>query len=147
MVIKEMSEQQCLEVLSRAQVARLGCSHEDQPYIVPLQVAYADRFVYVLSTYGQKIEWMRENPKVCLEVEEGKSGTDWASVIVYGTYQELTQPRYNEERELAKSLLEKHNRWWLTAFAERQAKTDEQLIDPIFFRVEIGSVSGLRAGQ
>ncbi len=145
MVINELSEQECLKVLSRAQVARLGCSHEDQPYIVPLQIAYADRFVYVLSTYGQKIEWMRENPKVCLEVEEGKSASDWASVIVYGTYQELVEPRYREERELAKSLLEKRKKWWLTAFAERQAKTDDQLIDPIFFRVEIGSVSGLRA--
>jgi uncharacterized protein len=145
MVINELSEQECLAVLGRAQIARLGCSHQDQPYIIPLQIAYAEKFVYVLSTYGQKIDWMRENPKVCLEVEEGKGGSDWASVIVYGAYRELVEPQYSEERELAKSLLEKRNRWWLTAFAERQAKTNEQLIDPIFFRVEIATLSGLRA--
>jgi nitroimidazol reductase NimA-like FMN-containing flavoprotein (pyridoxamine 5'-phosphate oxidase superfamily) len=145
MVITELSEQQSLEVLGRAQIARLGCSHDDQPYIIPLQIAYADKYVYVLSTYGQKIEWMRENPKVCLEVEEGRGTSDWKSVIVYGTYQELTEPRYTEERELARLLLQKHNRWWLVAFAERQAKTSEQLIDPIYFRVEISSVSGLKA--
>lgn len=44
----------------------------DQPYVVPIHLSLdAERScVYAFSTVGQKILWMRENPQVCLEVEE-----------------------------------------------------------------------------
>lgn len=145
MVIHEMTEQECLAFLERASIGRLGCSHEDQPYVVQVQLAYQSKCVYVLSTFGQKIEWMRANPKVCVAVDEFKSQSEWTSVIANGTYQELTEPQFTDERELARKLLEKRYRWWQTAFAERQAKTGDQLMDPIFFRIQVVSVSGLRA--
>lgn len=145
MVINEMNEQECLDFLGRASMGRLGCSHEDQPYIVLVSLACRAKSIYVMSTYGQKIEWMRENPRVCVAVEELKAESDWTSVIANGTYMELTEPQYTDERELAKKLLDRRAHWWLNAFAERQAKAGDALIEPIFFRVEISSVSGLKA--
>lgn len=140
-----MTEQECFEFLRHAALGRLACSHQDQPYVVPVTLAYESNSVYVMSTYGQKIEWMRENPKVCILVDELKGESNWTSVIVQGTYLELVEPRYSDELEDAKKLLERRTRWWLNAFAERQAKSGDTLIEPIFFRVEIDSVSGMKA--
>jgi hypothetical protein len=140
-----MNKQECLAVLERAWLGRLACSMKDQPYVVPVSLAFHDNFVYVLSTFGQKIEWMRTNPKVCIEVDEIKSDSEWTSVIANGLYEELREPQFAEEREAARKLLERRFRWWQTAFAERQAKTMEQLVEPIFFRIEVTDVTGLKA--
>jgi uncharacterized protein len=145
MVINEMTEQECLAFLERASLGRLACTHEDQPYIVQVWLACEERSIYVLSTFGQKIEWMRNNPKVCVAVDEITGESQWTSVIANGSYQELQQPQFTDEREHAKKLLEKRYRWWQTAFAERQAKSNEQLVEPIFFRIDVASVTGLRA--
>jgi nitroimidazol reductase NimA-like FMN-containing flavoprotein (pyridoxamine 5'-phosphate oxidase superfamily) len=145
MVIDEMTEQQCFAFLERSSFGRLACSHDDQPYVVQLSLAYHDKYLYALSTFGQKIAWMRKNPKACVSLDEIASQSEWTSVIVNGTYQELTTPRFTEERGLAHRLLEKHHDWWQNPLAERQAKVGDRLIDPIFFRIEIASVTGLRA--
>lgn len=145
MIISEMKEKECQETLARVSIGRLGCSLDNQPYVVPIYFAYEPDYVYVLSTFGQKIEWMRTNPKVCLQADEIASQSEWVSVVVDGIYEELPEPRYAVERKHAQFLLEKRYRWWLNALAERQAKTSEALIEPLFFRVRVSSISGLRA--
>ena len=145
MVINELSEQECFAFLERAWFGRLACCKENQPYIVQVAFAYRDKGLYVLSTLGQKIEWMRENPNVCVSTDEILGHPEWTSVIVTGTYRELVEPRYSDERRMARKLLEKHHGWWENPLAERQAKVGDELIDSIYFRIEISSVSGLRA--
>lgn len=144
MVIDKMTEKECAALLARASLGRLGCSFDNQPYVVPISFAYGPDYIYVLSTFGQKIEWMRANPKVCLEVEEVTSQSEWITVIATGTYQELTEPQYTAELERARKLLGKHHRWWQAPLAERQA-AGEDLISPLFFRIHIDSITGLRA--
>jgi len=52
-------------------VGRIACSSKDQPYVVPISFSYeSPSHIYIFSTFGKKIEWMRRNPKVCLEVDE-----------------------------------------------------------------------------
>jgi len=145
MMVTEMSERECREVLMRASLGRLGCSLDGQPYIVPVYFAYEADYLYVLSTLGQKVEWMRNNPKVCIEVEEIKNESQWVTLVATGHYQELAEPQYAEERQHARELLEKRHRWWLNALAERQLKSVDDLIAPIFFRIRIDSMTGLRA--
>jgi nitroimidazol reductase NimA-like FMN-containing flavoprotein (pyridoxamine 5'-phosphate oxidase superfamily) len=145
MIIDEMTEQECRTVLARGSIGRIGCALEAQPYVVPIYFAYEPEYVYVLSTFGQKIEWMRANPKVCVQVDEIASQLQWVSVIANGIYEELPEPRFSNERAHARSLLQKQHRWWLNALAERQAKSNEVLIEPLFFRIRIDSMTGLRA--
>jgi len=144
-IINEMTEQECHEVLGRSRFGRLGCSLGDEPYVVPLYVACDSGFVYSLATRGQKIEWMRRNPKVCIQIDEIKSATQWVSVIGRGCYEELAEPQYADERIHAKKLLGKRPQWWLGALGERQLKSGDELIEPLFFRIRITSVTGLRA--
>ena len=69
--------------------------------------------------------------------------SEWTSVIVSGRYQELPEPRFENERAHARKLLEKRHHWWLNALAERRPKIRDQQIEPIFFRIHIESISGL----
>lgn len=143
MVVEEMNDEECRSILARNSIGRLGCARNDQPYVLPAYFAYDAGYIYMFSTFGEKIEWMRANPKVCVEVEElAESG--WVSVIANGRYQELPEPQYAAERAYARKLLGKRYRWWGPALAERQAKTLGDAVEALFFRVQIDSITGLR---
>jgi uncharacterized protein len=144
MLIKEIPESECRDLLANAKVARLGCSFNDQPYIVPIVMAYEPDYVYFFSTFGKKVEWMRANPKVCVQVDSINGQSEWVSVIANGEYQELAEPRYTDERNHARKLLGERHHWWLNALAERRTQLRDQEIMPIFFRVKLSSVTGLR---
>jgi|SRR5665213_187954 len=76
----------------------------------PVFFAYHENSLYCASKIGQKIEWMRENPLVAVEVDEIDSAQQWESVIVFGRYEEFANtPETRDMRELAWSLLQKAN--------------------------------------
>lgn len=145
MVINEMNEGECRAFLASASLGRLASSRDNQPYVVPIYFAYEPDFIYVLSTFGQKNEWMRANPKVCLEVDEIANQSQWMSVVASGRYQELPEPQFTAEREHARTLLEKRSRWWQNALGERQLRLGDHAIAPLFFRIHVDSLTGLRA--
>lgn len=147
MSIKEMSETECRAFLTRAQVGRLACALDDQPYVVPVSLVYEENFLYSFSTIGRKVQWMRKNPKVCVQLDELSAQSHWTSVIVTGLYQELREPQFETERAHARKLLDRKSRWWLNALAERDLKSNDALIDPLFFRIQIQSLSGLEAAE
>ena len=89
MVIQEMTERECRAMLAGTKVARLACARNNQPYIVPIRVDLDGEFLYGYATLGHKIEWMRENPLVCLEIDEVITHAHWTSVVVFGRYEEL----------------------------------------------------------
>jgi uncharacterized protein len=147
MPVHEMTEEECRTVLLRSWLGRLACSRDDQPYIVPIYFTYEPDYIWVLTTLGQKIEWMRSNPKVCIEIDEIKDDSHWVSVVASGRYQELREPQYGGELMHARELLVgQPYRWWLNLLAVRRAKLNDALsIEPLFFRIQISSMTGLRA--
>jgi nitroimidazol reductase NimA-like FMN-containing flavoprotein (pyridoxamine 5'-phosphate oxidase superfamily) len=140
-----MTEKECRGVLERASMGRLGCSSDGQPYIVPVYLAYEPDYIYVFSTFGQKIQWMRANPKVCVQIDEITEESQWVSVIANGHYQELPEPQYAAERAHARDLPGKRYQWWLNALAERRTELRDDMIAPLFFRLHIDSMTGLCA--
>jgi len=59
MVIREISMEQCFQVLTRARLARLACAQENRPYVVPVTLAYhkppsGEACLYGFTTPGQK---------------------------------------------------------------------------------------------
>ena len=114
MRIIPISQQECSEFLQRVSIGRLACSLNDQPYVVPVAFSYEPDCIYIFSTFGKKIEWMRKNPKVCLQADEIGNRSNWTSVVVTGTYLELSVPQYHtSQREHArKQLAEQCSEWW-----------------------------------
>jgi uncharacterized protein len=145
MEINQMTSEECSGLLALASVGRLGCSFENQPYVVPVYYAYDSGYIYVFSTLGQKVKWMRANSKVCVQIDQIESESNWASVVINGDYEELHEPQYAAERQHASSLLAKRYHWWLNALGERQMRVGDTSIEPLFFRIRVHSMSGLRA--
>ena len=143
MVITEMTQPECRAMLARTYVARLACARNNQPYIAPVHVDLDGEFLYGYATLGQRIEWMRQNPLVCLEIDEVVTHRQWASVIVFGRYEELPPtPEYEGLREAAERLFESHPVWWEPAsvpLAGYEQRTR------IVFRIGIDRMTGRRA--
>ena len=70
MLVHDLSHDECRQVLRHANIGRLGCALYEQPYIVPIHMYFDDDAIYSFAALGQKIEWMRQNPKVCVEVDD-----------------------------------------------------------------------------
>ncbi|MBV8051120.1 MAG: pyridoxamine 5'-phosphate oxidase family protein [Acidobacteriaceae bacterium] len=145
MQIDEIKPEECYAFLGNVSVGRLACSFENQPYVVPIYFAYEKGYIYVFSTFGQKVKWMRANPKVCIQADEIQNPSEWISVIAEGEAEELAEPKHAAERQHATSLLAKRYQWWLNALGERQVRVGDKAIDPLFFRIRIQTTSGLRA--
>ena len=138
------SNQECEELLRRVPFGRLACALDNQPYVVPVAFSYEPGCIYVFSTVGKKIEWMRQNPKVCLQVDEIGNRSNWTSAVINGTYLELREPQYTAEKQRSRDLLGQSVRWWVTPMAERREQVSDVSIEPVFFRINIESMSGLR---
>ena len=147
MRIVPIDEKECIGLLKRASVGRLGSSLNDQPYVVPICFSYIPdkNCLYLFSTVGQKIKWMRKNPKVCLQVDEIGSRANWTSVLVNGKYVELKEPKFTAEKQAALKHLSEYSNWWRTPLAERREQVSDEEVEPVFFRIDIKSISGLRA--
>jgi len=68
MNISEMTRPECISLLKSARLGRLACVRDNRPYVVPIHFAFGDNFIFSFSLLGKKVEWMRQNPHVCLQV-------------------------------------------------------------------------------
>src|ERR1700730_5395419 len=117
MRISRMQDRECRDTLARLGFGRLGCARDNQPYIVPIYFAYEADRLYGFATLGHKIEWMRTNPRVCVQSDEVLNNDNWISIIVLGRYEELTDTLgYANERGKAQSLLDKRSMWWQISY-------------------------------
>jgi len=146
MLIQKMHPQECREFLARLGMGRLGCSRDNQPYVIPIYFAYEGDRLFGFSTFGQKIEWMRSNPLVCVEADEVFAHNNWRSVIVLGRFDELSnRPDTDELRREAQATLEKRSRWWQTAYAASQSRRNPKPPLPIFYCIHIDDITGHKA--
>jgi uncharacterized protein len=144
--IHEMSESECRAALQHAAIARLACARDNQPYVVPIYFALGREYVYAFTTLGQKIEWMRVNPKVCLEVDQRIAHDRWESIVVFGQYEELPDlPEYEAARARAFQLLQKQAMWWEPAYVGAKHRDTSHTDEPIFYRIRIDRITGHRA--
>lgn len=178
MEIHEMRREECLQMLAATRLARLACAFENQPYVVPVYVAYysppgEEACLYGFATPGQKVEWMRANPLVCVEIDEVDSYDKWVSVIVIGRYEELPEPHGGEDARLparaepphgssaacptadrgseplvAHQVLQAKGMWWepaATAWAARTHRNPSEPFALVYYKVRIEKITGHRA--
>ncbi|WP_431323265.1 pyridoxamine 5'-phosphate oxidase family protein [Rhizobium sp. YTU87027] len=148
MALRNMTQAECLETLNGAHYGHLACCNEGQPYLVPTYFAFKARVAYSFSMPGRKVEWMRKNPNVCLQVEEWLSEGSWKSVVVNGRFQELPDDdAWHEERLHAWSLLEKHLNWWEIGSLKPTEVPPASAPVHLFYGIYLNDVSGRIATQ
>ena len=145
-MIQEMTRQASLDLLARTYFGRLACAQANQPYVVPFYFTYHNDSLYSFATVGQKIAWMRTNPMVCVEADEVVSPEEWVSVIVFGRYEELPDtPEYQPQRAVAHNVLQKQGMWWEPGHVKTILHGTERQMVPVFYRINIGEITGHRA--
>jgi len=140
MFIRELSPGECHDVLKRASIARLACARENQPYVVPIHVYFDGDSLYSFATLGQKVAWMRENPRVCVQVDDITDRFHWSTVIVFGRYEELLHmPSDEAARQRAHELFKTVPEWWQPA-SSNVTRPDARV--PVIYRIRTEKMSG-----
>lgn len=143
MVITELNGAECKALLASTRMGRLGCSRDGQPYIVPIHFVLEGIYLYSFSLQGQKVEWMRANSLVCVQVDEFGEQREWQSVVVNGRYEELPDRiGWKRQRDRAWSLLSKHANWWEPGGMK---PIPEGGTPHLFYRIVIEEMTGRRA--
>jgi len=145
-LIREMTREESLEFLARKHFVRLACASKGQPYVMPIRIAREDDHLYCFSTVGQKVEWMRTNPLVCVEADEIESLRKWCSVVAFGRYTELPKTsEFDKERQRAHALLWPDGEVWEPGYARTIVHGKAQVLEAVYFRIDLDEVSGRRA--
>lgn len=145
MLITKMRTKECRELLVRLGFGRLACSCNDRPYIVPIYFCFDSDRLYTFSTVGQKIQWMRQNPLVCLEADDVRAHDDWDSVIVLGKYVEISNAAEGAKaRSHVRSLLQKRPLWWQSGYTVTQVRRRSNKVLPVYYCIVIEKMTGLR---
>jgi len=148
MVIHELTLAQCRDVLGSSSHGRLGCARADQPYVVPFFFQYDSTgdCLYSFSAIGQKIDWMRDNPMVCVEVDEVIDQFNWTSVVAFGRYEEMgDSPQDEGARRRAHSFFQHRSAWWLPALGKATGREEPHA--SVVYRIALHKLTGRRAIQ
>lgn len=143
MLVKDMTHQECMTLIGARRLGRLACCRHNQPYIIPVHYALGGSCLYSFSMPGQKIDWMRENPRVCIEIDEISSGGDWRSVVVQGKYLEFPDTeQWHRERVHAWSMLQKYGNWWEPGALKPDPQAITGASPHLFYGIDIAEVTG-----
>jgi hypothetical protein len=106
------------KILADAEVARLAVNRDGAPYVVPMNFGYAEgTFFFHCAGAGLKLELLKADPRVCIEVENSSSfekagntdpcswGMDYKSVVATGIAEFITD--FDEKAAALKSVITK----------------------------------------
>lgn len=145
-MIKDLTNAQMDHLLRSRTYGRLGCGSPEKLYVVPLSYVYDGQYIYGHSKEGLKISLMRQQPKVCFQVDEIQNVNNWWSILVWGEYEELHQDPFKSD---ALTLLSDR----FAAFSASTALNPhppaphmtglaEKAVQPIVFRLKVLEKSG-----
>jgi uncharacterized protein len=138
-MIKELDEIAARKFLHEQRVGHLGCIlPTGEPYVVPVNYLSENGEIYVHSLPGKKLDALRENGKVCLQVEKIEDSCRWQSVIASGEFSEVK--RANKKIKVMQRFAKKFER--LTPV---EAMIEEQwnLGGIVVFRINIKQITGI----
>ncbi len=88
--MEQITKEEAKLILTNAPVAHLGVVIDDAPYVTPMSFVFDGDRILFRTMAGRKLEAMRANPSVCVEVARYDETTgDWVSVIITGQAKEV----------------------------------------------------------
>jgi nitroimidazol reductase NimA-like FMN-containing flavoprotein (pyridoxamine 5'-phosphate oxidase superfamily) len=86
----ELTQSQIEKVLYAGSIGRIGFQMDGKVYIIPINYAYDGENIYANTLDGSKVQIMRTHPNVCFQVDQIEDSSHWRSVLIWGTFEELT---------------------------------------------------------
>ena len=127
-------------------LCRIACCNQDKPYLVQVTFAYNGEFLYGQSMPGTKLNILRINPNVCIQVDIINSMSNWKSVLVFGKFEELQ----DKEAETARELLYSKIFTLMTGNAVHSfgheleyAIEENNRLKSVMYRIKIEKISGI----
>ena len=139
-MIRRLGKEETHSLLAESRIGRLGCIDAGAPYVVPVSYVFDGDSVYIHSLIGRKIRAMRENPRICLQVDQVDNDCRWRSAIAFGTYQEVTNEQ--ERNWAARRLLARFPH--LTPVESVPVHDGQSSV--IIFRIRVEEVGGVGEG-
>ena len=139
-----LSSEDSIKLLANGKYAHLACQADGELYLVPITYIFDDNYIYCHSSPGKKIELMRKNPNICIQVEEKKDSLCWESVITWGKFEEL---KGAEATKVAKQLIKKFGETGLRDSDSLESQLSTQLEMAILFRMKIDKITGRYEGS
>ena len=97
-------------LIKRQNVSRIAFCAGGAPYIAPFMYVFDGKYLYFLSTkYGRKIEYVKSNPNVSVEIEEyAPDLSSFTFVSLQGFLEEVQGPSQKKKvRELFVDMIRK----------------------------------------
>jgi len=128
-------------------VGRLGCHADGKTYVVPISYAYDGEYLYCRTFEGMKIKMMRKNPNVCFQVDDTRNLSNWKSVICWGEFEELTEPKDRQHaiRQLFNRIVPSISSETMHLTADwpfAVANAEEPEVEGILFRIKLTEKTG-----
>ena len=96
---RELSREECLDVLRRNFYGRIAFSQHDRVDVEPIHYVLDEDWLYLRTGVGTKVSTLKHHPWVAFEVDEVTAPFDWTSVVVKGTVYFLSTDAEAANRE------------------------------------------------
>jgi len=140
-MMKMLTDEAARHLFHEARVVRLGCIVNGEPYVVPINCHLEGDYLYSHSLYGLKIAGLRENPRVCVQVDEIESDLRWKSAMAFGKFEEVTKA--SERSDILTKLLRKFP---MLTPVESAIAIDGSSPEVIVFKIRIERLTGVSEG-
>lgn len=147
-MLGKLNSDQIDQLLAANVTGRIGCTDGSRVYIVPVSYVFNGSYLIAHSREGVKIDMMRAHPDVCFEVDETDDYANWRSVVVWGEYDEVTDPkeRYYAMKSLISHLMHvKMNEpaGIQETYGEMEDPPEQDLLlRPVVYRIRIKEKTG-----
>lgn len=147
MIVRDLTPEEITAVLQKQCYAHLGfLDTQSTINVLPITYVYDDNCLYSFSGEGGKLQAMRQNPNVCLQIEHLQEPDSWQSVQVWGKYVELERGAWNAVEKLIESFWEHHDKEEVIYTPLRDFHRGEQG-DNIVYKIEIERTTGKLGGH
>src|SRR5881227_630065 len=138
---RELTREECDEILARNHVGRVAFTFHDRVDIEPVHYVYADGWLHGRTAPGAKLAVLRHHPWVAFEVDEVEGLFDWRSVVVHGVVDLPDAEGSAQEREAYERTLA-HVR---KLVPEALSATDPTPMRYLAFRIHVDDATGRAA--
>ncbi|WP_394972999.1 pyridoxamine 5'-phosphate oxidase family protein [uncultured Croceitalea sp.] len=146
-MIKDIEPAECLEMLKNNYLGHLGYVSGKSPFVVPITYFYdiEENSILSYSSNGHKIEAMRDNKVISLQVENIQSIQNWKSLQVHGLFEELlgsTAKKYLHKFALGVQATIEHSNGKKPKFISDFSIRLQERQMPIVYRINIIDIIG-----
>ena len=138
--MRELAPDRCWEIIHDERVGHLAQIDEGEPYVTPLSyVIHAGDFLFRTAA-GRRVDALRREPRVCVEISRDKPDVGWESVVFWGNARFVDDP--STEAAVVEALLAKYHSESALGFSSPSIFPEERYLVAITPESISGRASG-----